>query len=164
MSIDAEFSVFISFCMFAYLFYDKVCPLLINYLDDYIESVKMKIQRSEERKKTAYGALKTAYANRDAAKKAIVDNQKRSDEKVAKLRVENAEYLKALRLRHEAALKTQLEAEAAKQKNLLINKLSDAIVNEVECQVVSGEREFAINVDKKDLYRLLGEERRSIPR
>lgn len=160
MSIDANFSVFISFSIFAYIFAKKVYPLIINYLDDYINSVKLKIQQSENLKKDAYTNLKNAFSNRNSIKKVIIEKQKKSDERIANLQKENEIYLKALKVRHDSAFKTQLATEVAKQKNILIKELSDTIINEVKRKIISGESKFEINIDKTNLYKLLGDERK----
>lgn len=156
MSIDPGFSIVISFVGFSWIFAKKIYPILIKQLDNYINSVKFKIQKSEDMQKDAYASLKSAYINKDNIEEIIKLNQEKSKKRIAILKEENTKYLKALRMRHEASLKAQLEAEARKQKNLLIEKLSDEIIQELVKNISTGKSKFVVSLDKSELYKLLG--------
>jgi F0F1-type ATP synthase membrane subunit b/b' len=156
MSIDPGTSIVISFAMFAYIFAKKIYPPILKMLDEHIESVKNKIREAEEFKDSAYVALKQAYTKKDDTQKIIADNRLKSEERIRKLQQENERLLKALRERHTVALQMQLDAELAKHKNRLVERLSDLLIERISEKVSSPDCEVSTNISKSDLQKLLG--------
>lgn len=156
MNIDPGISIVISFVGFGLIFAKKIYPILTKKLDDHIESVKNKIQEAENLKDEAYASLKNAYIQKDDTEELIRINRLKSEEKIRRLQEENEKLLQMLRERHEASLKLQLEAEFAKQKNHLIEKLSDLIIEKLSERVTDENCKVVTNIDKEDLSKLLG--------
>jgi len=156
MNIDPGLSVVISFIGFSWIFVKKIYPILTKRLDDHIESVKNKIQEAEDFKNEAYASLKNAYIKKDDTEELIKMNRLKSEEKIKRLQEENEKLLKMLRERHEASLKVQLEAEFAKQKSHLIEKLSDLVIKRLSERVVNANCKIVTNIEKNDLNKLLG--------
>ena len=156
MNIDAGLSIVVSFIGFSWIFAKKIYPILTKKLDDHIESVKNKIQEAEDLKNEAYASLKSAYVQKDDTEELIKMNRLKSEEKIKRLQEENEKLLKMLRERHEASLKVQLEAEFAKQKSHLIEKLSDLVIKKLSEKVSDVDCKTITNIDKNDLNKLLG--------
>jgi F0F1-type ATP synthase membrane subunit b/b' len=153
--LDPNVSIVISFVGFVGIFAIKVYPMLTQALDEHIQSVKKRIKEVELLKDDSCVALKKAHANKNDIAEVICRNKEASEAKIERMKFENEEYLKILRKRFEASLETQLEAEAAKQKDLLIEKLTDRIVKRVSERINSAGCEIAVDFAKKDLQKLI---------
>jgi F0F1-type ATP synthase membrane subunit b/b' len=155
MTVDPELCIVVSFAAFALVFAKKVYPLITQKLDDHIEEVKNKIHEAELLRQKACESLKEACSKKEDIQQIIMANRLKSEEKIKKLQKENEELLKQLRKRHEASIKMQLNAEFIKQKNLLIDRLSDLILEKLSEKVINSECEISTAIDKNDLRRLL---------
>ena len=155
MSIDPSFSVAVSFVGFCWIFFKKVYPVITQKLDEHIESVKQKILEAENLKDDACSVLKNAYRKKDDIEKIIEENRKKSEEKIERLRQENEEELQNLRKRYEDAVKAQAEAAFVKQKSLLIEKLSDLIIERLTEKIKNSGSETDIMITKEDLKKLM---------
>ena len=162
MHLDPETSVIISFLGFSLLFAKKIYPIVLRQIDGYINSVKQRIQRLESQKDEAYSLLKMAYVKRDDVDEIIKSNRIKSEEKIKRLHIENRGYLNFLKEKHELSYKKQLDAELVKQKNLLIKRLSDSIIEKLTYEIVDNNSKFNVTVNKSDLHKLLGNQRPKI--
>ena len=155
MNIDPSISIVISFLGFAWIFVKKVYPMIIKKLDDHIDSVKQKIAEAEKLKDEARTALKNAYIRKDDIEKIVEENRKKSEERIENLRRENEALLQTLKQRYEDSLKTQLEAAFLKQKNILIDKLSDLLIDKLTKKMKNSKIESDIVITKDELQKLL---------
>ena len=131
MSIDPSLSILISFLGFCWIFAKKVYPMVTRKLDEHIEAVKQQIAEAEKLREEAAIALENAKKKENEIENIITENRIKSEEKIKRLREENERLLKMLRERHEISLKTQLEAEFVKQKNQLIDRLTNLILEKI---------------------------------
>ena len=154
MSIEPEVSIVVSFLCFAWIFAKKVYPAVVKQLDDHIDAVKEKIHEAERLKDEANAALKNAYVRKDDIEKIIEENRKNSEEKIARLREENEILLQTLRKRYEDSLKNQLEAAFVKQKNELIEKLSDLLIEKLT-EKIKNSPTNDVMISKDELKKLL---------
>jgi F0F1-type ATP synthase membrane subunit b/b' len=154
MTIDPGISILISFIGFVYIFMKKVYPLLTSALDEHIESVKGKIKEAELLKEEALLMLKNANVKKQDIAKIIRENKEASDERIARLRKENEDYLRDLREKFEILLKNQLEAELSKQKDLLIGRLSEQIIAKLSEKAAAAESDIQIDFSNEDLKKL----------
>jgi F0F1-type ATP synthase membrane subunit b/b' len=159
MSMSPTLSIVISFLGFCWIFAKKVYPHITKYLDDYIDSIKKNVSDAENFKNDAYSALKDAYVHKDDTEEIIRENRTKSEEKIKRLKAENVKSLHHLRERHTASLKVQLDAELAKQKNFLIERLSDVILLRLSEKISNSECNVSTSFDKEDLQKLLGSQR-----
>lgn len=155
MNIDPSVSIVISFLGFALIFAKKVYPMIIKKLDDHIDSVKQKIAEAEKLKDEARTALKNAYIRKDDIEKIVEENRKKSEERIENLRRENDALLQTLKQRYEDSLKTQLEAAFLKQKNILIDKLSDLLIEKLTEKMKNSKIESDTVITKEELQKLL---------
>lgn len=155
MSIDASFSIVISFLGFCWIFVKKIYPLITQKLDEHIEAVKQQIAEAEKLREDAAVALKKAQEKEGEIEGIITANHLKSEEKIRKLHEENERLLKMLRERHEISLKTQLEAEFVKQKNQLIDRLANLILEKISEKIEEEDYKFSISLKKEDLNKLL---------
>ena len=135
MNIDAGFSIVISFVSFGVIFIKKVYPVITKKLDAHITDVKSKINEAESMRNEAALILKKAYEKKDSINKIIEENQKISQKRFEKLQIENEIYIKQLQERYKASMQNQLDAELAKQKKQLIDKLSDLFFEKLSNEV-----------------------------
>ncbi len=154
MSIEPELSIVVSFLCFAWIFAKKVYPAVVKQLDDHIDSVKAKIHEAERLKDEANSALKNAYVKKRDIETIIQENQKKSEEKIARLREENEILLQTLRKRYEDTLKSQLEADFMKQKNELIKRLSDLLIEKLTEKIKSSPTND-VTISREELEKLL---------
>ncbi|MDR2646059.1 MAG: hypothetical protein LBC04_02705 [Holosporaceae bacterium] len=131
MTLDPGISLVASFFGFVWIFAKKVYPLAAGILDEHIESVKRKIADAEQQRTAATEALTEATQKKNDIAEIIAIHKKASTDRLKKLRQENDEHLKALSTRLEASLKAQLEAEAFKQQDLLLEKISQDLVAKI---------------------------------
>ena len=68
---------------------------------------------------------------------------------------ENEQALNALRTRQEIALENQLKAEFQKQKEKLIDRIADLVVNKLTEKIESRECKIPTNFTKEDLRKLI---------
>ncbi|MCR5224853.1 MAG: ATP synthase F0 subunit B [Alphaproteobacteria bacterium] len=155
MNIDAGLSIVVSFLCFAWIFAKKVYPLLTKALDEHIDSVKKQILDAEKMKEEASRALKIAYVKRQEVAGAIEENRKLSEARIAQLKKENKEYIEQLRARYESSLKASLEAEFAKQKGELLDKLADLVIQKLSEQVKQADCKVSTIVTEDDLKKLM---------
>jgi F0F1-type ATP synthase membrane subunit b/b' len=155
MTIDPNVSLVVSFFCFIIIFAVKVYPLLVQKLDEYTQSIKNRIKEVEQLKDDSYAALKNALADKNDIATVAEENKKKSEAKIERMKLENEKYLKKMRKRFEASLEIQLEAEAAKQKDLLIGKLADQIIKRVSERISSSGCEIAVDFAKEDLQKLI---------
>jgi F0F1-type ATP synthase membrane subunit b/b' len=155
MSLDPGISIVVSFIGFFWIFIKKIYPLATKTIDEHIELVKNQISEAESLKNNASLALKEAYARKNEAVELIEKNRRESNEKIKRLRQENEEYLKTLRERFESSLKNQLEAELARQKELLMEKLSDQLIKKLKEKVESDDCDVSSVFSREDLKKLL---------
>ncbi|MDR2794292.1 MAG: hypothetical protein LBB12_00765 [Holosporaceae bacterium] len=151
-----ELTILISFLGFAWIFWKKIYPLLAKKLDEHIETVKKKIADAEVLRDEAYAALKQAQLKKTETEAEIEAHKLKTEQKIKSLYEENARLMRNTVERYEASVKTQLEAEIAKQKNQLIEKLSDILIEKLVEKINSGDCSLDINLKKKDLKKLLG--------
>lgn len=154
MSIDPGVSIVISFLGFGWIFMKKIYPVIVRNLDEHIESVKRKIADAEKVQMDAVAALEKSKEKRKELVKIIAANQLESEKKIKKLQKENEHLLEILRERHTNSLKSQLEAEFIKRRELLLDRLSELIVKRVS-EKIEADCEFPISLDKKDLNKFL---------
>jgi F0F1-type ATP synthase membrane subunit b/b' len=154
MYITPEFSIVLSFFGFVYIFIRKVYPIVIEKIDEYIESIKLKIQQAETEKDNAYLFLKQAYVKKDDTEEIIKLNRAKSEEKIKHLKTENEKLLDSLNERYEASIKMQLEAEYVKQKNQLIERMSDVVIEKLSEIVLDAHCEVVTSFRKEDLLKL----------
>jgi F0F1-type ATP synthase membrane subunit b/b' len=131
MTLDPSISLVVSFFGFVLIFVRKVYPLVVGILDEHIESVKRKIADTERQRTVATQALTEATQKKNDIAEVIAANKKASTDRLDKLQRENGEHLKALSARLEASSKAQLEAEAVKQQDLLLEKISQDLIAEI---------------------------------
>jgi F0F1-type ATP synthase membrane subunit b/b' len=155
MTIDPHVSIVFSFVGFVGIFAVKIYPLIVQSLDEHIQSIKNKIKEVESLKDDSYVALKKALADKDDISEVIEKNKRESVAKIERMKLENEKYLKILRRRFETSLETRLEAEAAKQKDLLIGKLADQIVKRASERISSSGCEISVDFAKEDLKKLI---------
>lgn len=155
MVLSAEIAILIAFAGFALIFYVKVYPKIAAALDEYIESVKELISKAENMREGAFKALAEAEEKEREIEGLIEANRLKSEEKIERLREENQRQIKMLRERHEISLQNRIDAELVKQKGALIDRVSDLIIERVEKQIISGEREINMEIGEADLKKLL---------
>ena len=155
INIDPSFSIVISFLGFCWIFARKIYPLITKKLDDHIEAVKQQIAEAEKLYRDASVALKKAHEKEREIDGIIATNRLKSEEKIIRLQEENRRLLKMLRERHEISLKTQLEAEVVKQKNQLIDRLANLILEKISEKVEENDYKFSTSLKKEDLSKLL---------
>ncbi|MDR0968517.1 MAG: ATP synthase F0 subunit B [Holosporaceae bacterium] len=152
--MTVELAVVVSFFMFAWIFMKKAYPAITKALDDRIESVKNKIKEAERLKEEATAALKEAKLKKEDAANIIEENKKASEEKIERLRRENELHLKFLREKFEESLKTRLEAELAKQKDALVEELSQRLIDKLSEKINASEFDSSIEIAKEDIKKL----------
>jgi len=155
MTIDPIVPILIAFFSFVYLFKVKIYPFVIAFLDDYIQSVKNKINGAEQLKENASLALKKAHTRNGEIAKEIRINQEASANKIDRLRAENEQYLKMLREKFDVSLKARLEAELAKHKDLLIEKLADQLIGKLTDRVTDSCSEVSTDYSPEDFRKLM---------
>lgn len=156
MIFDAETSVTISFVLFVILFAIKVYPVVVGYLDEYIESVRTKINNAEKSERDAQAQF--ALANKEMGRVAESAEEIRvnSDKKIQIIREEHEKYLRELEIRQDAIFNSRFEAESSKQKNELISRLSDLIVDRLADDISKGKSsKFSVKLNSKDLEKLV---------
>ncbi|GHT97264.1 hypothetical protein FACS1894126_0980 [Alphaproteobacteria bacterium] len=153
--MSPEFTIVISFLGFSWIFAKKIYPLLVGKLDEHIRSVKEKIRNAEVLKNEAYVALKNARMKKDETQAVLEEYKRKTEEKMKLLQEENEILLQGIRERYEISMKAQLEAEVAKQKNQLIEKLSDLLIERLQKKFNDGNCQLKTNVTQKDLEKLL---------
>ena len=129
--MSAEFSVFIAFIIFAGFFVWKLYPVLVQSLDDYIDSIRKKIHDVQSLQKRAEMSLNHAYGKQGQLEAEIEDSRRKSEERIRHIREENEKYVAALEKRHKEQLQAQLESELTRQRDLLIERLSDVIIEKL---------------------------------
>ena len=162
MSIDPSFSILISFLGFCWIFAKKVYPMITRKLDEHIEAVKQQIAEAEKLREEAAIALENAKKKESEIEDIIAENRIKSEEKIKRLREENERLLKMLRERHEISLKTQLEAEFVKQKNQLIDRLTNLILEKISERIEETGYKFSTSLKKEDLSKLLDNNNKTI--
>jgi F0F1-type ATP synthase membrane subunit b/b' len=155
MTIDPGLSLVISFLGFAWIFIKKIYPLAVKILDEHIEAVKEKIAEAEREREAASLFLKEARVKKGDVAELIENNKKASWARVEKLRQEHEEHLKILFERLESSLKAQLEAEMVKQKDLLLEKISDEIIKKVTERINAAPHDVHSDFLKEDLRKLI---------
>jgi F0F1-type ATP synthase membrane subunit b/b' len=155
MSISVEMTVVFSFIGFCFLFAKKIYPLITKGLDAHIDSVKNQIKEAEDLKAKASEALQLAYSRKDETIKIIQENERVTSEKIQRMYEENEQALNALRTRQEIALENQLKAEFQKQKEKLIDRIADLVVNKLTEKIESRECKIPTNFTKEDLRKLI---------
>lgn len=156
MVLTPELSILIAFVIFILIFAVKVYPSVVTALDEYIESVKQRLAKAEEMNISSSRNLEKAKEKEKKTGELIEASRLKSEEKMRRLQEENERQLELLRERHEISLQNQLEAEFKKQRNVLIDRVSDLIVEGVEKQVGANESYLETEISKKDLEKLLG--------
>lgn len=151
--MSAEFSVLVSFVIFFMLFAWKIYPLLVQNLDEYIESIRKKIHDVQSLQKRAEMSLNHAYGKQGQLESAIEDSRRRSEERIRHIHEENEKCIMALEKRHKEQLQAQLESELIRQRDLLIERLSDVIIDKLEDKMKDAKSLPKIN--KKDLENII---------
>ena len=82
----------------------------------------------------------------------VEDCKKKSEGRIAQLKEENEQYLQKLREKSEKSLNAQLNAELAKQKEQLLGRLADLIVDRLSKKVQG--QIFDVNFSQEDLKKL----------
>lgn len=155
MNINPEMTVLISFIGFGFLFWKKLYPLVTKGLDDHIDEVKKQIEEAEGMKNQASEALRQAYIHKDEVENFVKENQRATDEKMQRLYDDNERILRELREKQEAALEAQLRSEFVKQREQLLDKIADLVVNKLTEKIESGECKIPTNFAKDDLRKLI---------
>lgn len=156
MVLTPELAVLIAFCIFSLIFAAKVYPSVVAALDEYIESVKNKLSKAEEMRLSASRDLQNAVKKEKETGELINISRFKSEEKMRKLQEENELQLEMIRERHQVSLQNQLEAEFRKQRNALIDRLSDLIVEGVEKKIeTQKDSKLGEEIRKSDLEKLL---------
>ncbi len=148
----AELSILGSFLCFLFLVFKKVWPLLLKSLDDHIEKVKNKINSAEKLREESTAALTRANLARANIQNEIESYKRGSEERISQLERENQIYLRALREKAALSLNAQLSAELSKQKEILVDRLSDLIIEKLSEKIKDQSEE--ISFSKEDLKRL----------
>jgi len=148
----AELSVLISFLCFLAIIIKKVWPLIINSLDSHIEKVKTEISSAEDLREKSAAALARASQIGSKVQSEVEDYKKKSEERIAQLKEENDRYLQALKEKSEKSLNAQLNAELSKQKEQLLNRLADLMVDKLSEKVRN--QIFEIKFSQEDLKKL----------
>lgn len=148
----AELSILGSFLCFLVLFIKKVWPLLMNGLDSYIEKVRDQINSAEKLKEESTIALTRAGQISLNIQSEIESCKRKSEERIAQLEEENRLYIQSLREKAAQSLNAQLKAELAKQKEVLVDRLADLIVEKLseKSEDLSGD----VNFSEEDLRKL----------
>lgn len=154
-----ELTVLISFLGFAWIFWKKIYPLLAKKLDEHIETVKKKISDAEVLRDEAYAALKQAQLKKIETEALIEAHKIKTEQKIKLLYEENAKLMRHTIERYETSMKTQLEAEIAKQKNQLIERLSNVLIEKLVERINDGSCSLDTRLEKKDLKKLLGSQK-----
>lgn len=153
--MSPEIAVLISFILFSIAFYLKVYPLLQKMIGNYISDVQDKIEEAERLKDEASALLKEAYINKDNVEEIIAANKRLADARIEEIKRQNEAHLEVIKARYEASLKTQLDAELSRQKNILIHKLSDLLTEKLSEKIKNDNIEVGLNVSKDDLLKLI---------
>jgi F0F1-type ATP synthase membrane subunit b/b' len=154
--ISAHVLTLISFLIFVLIFRVKAYSALVQKLDDYIQSVKNRINEVESSKEDSLLALKKARADQNDMDEVIAKSKEKSCAKIRRIKSENEEYLKELEKRFQISLETRLENETEKQKGLLIERLAEQIVKRLSDRIDSSDCKVAVNFSKEDLQKLAG--------
>ncbi|MDR0677181.1 MAG: hypothetical protein LBF57_00680 [Holosporaceae bacterium] len=154
MSISPELSIIFSFLVFLWIFAKKFYPVIISTLDKYIQEVKDRICEAELLHDEASLVLKESRKKENEIKRVIEEEKKKSEEKIKELEKKNGEHLRILHERFAASLKAQLEAEYIKQKDLLIAKLSDKIIEKISERISSDRYKISTDFNKEDLRKI----------
>lgn len=156
MTFNAETSVTISFVLFIILFAIKVYPVVVGYLDEYIESVRTKINNAEKSERNAQAQFASANEEMGRVAESAEEIRANSDKKNQIIREEHEKYLRELEIRQDAIFNSRFEAESSKQKNELISRLSDLIVDRLADDISKGKSsKFSIKLNSKDLEKLV---------
>ena len=156
MVLTPELSIVIAFILFALICAVKVYPKVVAALDEYIESVKQRLASAEELGLHSSKNLVKARETEQKTGELIQASRLKSEEKMRKLQEENERQLEMLRERHEASLRNQLEAELKRQKAILIDHVSDLIVDGVEKRAkAENESYLGAEINESDLEKLL---------
>lgn len=155
MVLSPEGVVVISFLGFALVFAWKVYPQVVRALDGYIQSVKDALSKAEGEQRSASRNFNAAKEKEKEVGRLIESERLDSEKRMCQLRKDNERLLNLFRERYEISSKVELESEVRKQKNLLIDRLSDLIVDEIESQAVRHERRTRQGIRASDLKKLL---------
>lgn len=155
MTFSSELSIVISFAAFAVVFAWKIYPFVLEALDGYIDEIKLRISKAEEEENKALRALEQAAEKKGEIEKLLEIDRLESKEKMCELREESEQSLALLREHHEVSLKNQLEAEFVKQKNVLIDRLSDLIIGEVGREFEAEDFSLVSSIKSGDFNKLL---------
>lgn len=155
MSIDAGVSIVVSFGCFAWIFVKKVLPLVLSALDEYIDGIKNKLSSVEREKEEALDMVKKSQLKQQEIFKSIDAERARSRDRIQQLSVDNDRELVSLREQYQAALKTKVDAEVSKQRNAILNQLSDIIIDELSEKIRRSNCGSVPTISKNDLKRLI---------
>ncbi len=147
----AELSIVVSFTCFLILFFKKAYPFVVDGIDSYIAEVRKKIDDAERLKSDAVSALAQAEKRRKETELEIEEYRKRSQARIEQLEQENKKYLELLEAKNAEALEKQLNVELAKQKQELINKLSDLVIAKLSDRIQKEQLSASINISQEDL-------------
>ncbi|MDR0753687.1 MAG: hypothetical protein LBE95_03415 [Holosporaceae bacterium] len=131
MTLDPSVSLVVSFFGFVWVFAKKVYPLAVGILDEHIKSVKGKITDAEHRRTAAAQTFANATKKKNDVVEAVAAYKKASADRLKRLQQESNEYLKTLSIRLETSLEAQLKAEAIKQQDLLLKKISQDLIAKI---------------------------------
>lgn len=148
----AELSILGSFLCFLVLIIKKIWPLLINSLDNYIEKVRGQISSAEKLKEESTVALARANRISSDIQGEVENYKKKSEERIAQLEEENKRYIQAMKEKAALSLDIQLKTELAKQKEILVDKLADLVVERLSEKVK--EQDWATIFSKEDFKKL----------
>lgn len=149
----AELSILISFLCFLVIFIKKIYPVITGGLDSYIEKVKEQISSAEKLREDSEIALKKANQVSENTQREIEDYKKMSQAKLAQMEEDNRVYLENLRKKSEVLMNSRLQAELAKQKKILTDKLADLICERLSEKMKK--QKGKVDFSKEDLKKLL---------
>lgn len=155
MNIDAGVSIVVSFACFAWIFVKKVLPIVLSALDEYIDGIKNRLSSIDKEKEQALSVLSNSQVRQKEIFKVIDDERQRSQERIKQLNEDNDQEIVALRDQYQFALKTKLDSEMSKQKNAILNQLSDVIVDKLAEKFQQSDTGSIPVISKQDLSKLM---------
>lgn len=155
MNIDAGVSIVVSFGCFAWIFVKKVFPPVVSALDEYIDGIKSKLSSVEREKEEALDMFKKSQHKQQEIFKSIDAEQVSSQNRIQQLNEDNDRDLVLLREQYQLALQTKVDAELSKQKNAILDQLSDVIVDKLSEKIRQNNHSSVPTISKNDLKKLM---------
>lgn len=128
----AEFWVFLAFITFFGLFGKKIFAVICEFLDEYIASVKTKLNDSKKQKSDSIKILNDAKSKGDMIQKDIEDLKLSCDKNIKNIEQNYKDTLERYKINSEKQLQSDIEFEINESKKRLSEKVKSEVISSVK--------------------------------